>query len=132
VETVVFPGVYQKCEPLLAGDTPILVSGRFETEDENSFKIIASDIQPLAGSAERNARSLCIRASVRDLLPDAAEQLQRLFQSNRGETGVEVELYHPPHFRVTIQSSDFVKVKSSPELVREIEKICGKDSVIVD
>jgi DNA polymerase-3 subunit alpha len=131
VETVVFPGVYSKCESLLAADVPILVTGRFEAEDEDVFKIIASEVQPLAGAAQRHARNLCIRASLSSLAPDAASQLQSLFQKNRGECGVEVQLYYPDNFRVTIQSSDFVKVRSSPELIREIEGICGSGSVIV-
>jgi DNA polymerase-3 subunit alpha len=131
VETVVFPSVYSKCEALLTADAPILVTGRFEAEDENAFKIIASEVQPLAGAAQRHARTLCIHASLPTLAPDAASQLHRLFQKNRGECGVEVQLYYPDDFRVTIQSSDFVKVKSSPELIREIEGICGSGSVVV-
>jgi len=131
VETVVFPNTYTKCEKYLAVDTPILVEGRFEVEDENSFKIIASDIQPLSGIAERNAKVLCIRAPVSDLGPDAATDLHSLLERNRGETGVEVELYHPQDFRVTIKSADFVKVKSSLELIRQIESICGPGSVHV-
>ena len=45
--------------------------------------------------------------------------------------GVEFELYHPQDFRVTINSSDFVRVRSSPELIRQIENICGPGSVHV-
>jgi DNA polymerase III subunit alpha len=129
VETVVFPSLHARVESLLAPDTPILVAGRFEAESESSFKIVSSEIQPLSGIAERNARALCIRAAVARLGPESAEQLHRLFEGNRGETGVELELYHPQNIRVTINSSDFVKVKSSPELIRQIEHICGPGSV---
>ena len=131
VETVVFPSVFSKCEPLLQADTPILVSGRFEVDDENSYKILAADIQPLSGLAERSARTLRIRAAVSGLSPASATELQRLFENNRGETGVDLELYHPRDFRVSIQSSEFIKVKSSPELIREIESICGPGSVAI-
>jgi DNA polymerase-3 subunit alpha len=131
VETVVFPSAYVKAESLLAADTPILVTGRFEVEDEKGCKIIASEIQPLDGIAERNAKTLCIRAKVPDLAPEAATELQQLLERNRGETGVELELYHPRRFRVTIRASDFVKVKSSSELIRRIESICGPGSVVL-
>jgi hypothetical protein len=63
--------------------------------------------------------------------PDSADRLHRLLESNRGDTGVDVELYNPSDFRVNIQSSDFVKVKSSTELIRQIEGICGPGSVHV-
>jgi DNA polymerase-3 subunit alpha len=131
VETVVFPSLYAKCEPLLQADAPILVTGRFEMDDENGSKIIASEIQPLSGLAERTARLLKISAAVSNLSPEAATELQRLFSKNRGETGVNLELYHPRDFRVSILSSDFVKVKSSPELIRQIETICGLGSVTI-
>ncbi|PYV20029.1 MAG: DNA polymerase III subunit alpha [Acidobacteria bacterium] len=129
VETVVFPSLYARVEPMLASDAPVLVSGRFEAENESAFKIVASDIQLLSGATERNARTLHIRAAVAHLGPDSALELYRLLERNRGETGVELELYHPHDFRVTIQSSDFVRVRSSPELVRQIESICGQGSV---
>ena len=131
VETVVFPSLYARIEGLLAGETPILVAGRFEAENENSYKIIASEIQPLEGIGERSAKSLHIRASVADLAAHAAVNLYRLLETNRGETGVDVELYAPGDFRVTIQSSEFVKVKSNAELIRQIESICGAGSVRV-
>jgi DNA polymerase-3 subunit alpha len=130
VEAVVFPSSYAKCATLLEADTPVYVQGRFEVDD-NSSKIICSEIEPLAGIAERNAKTLCIHAEVAGLNPDAGSELYRLLEQNRGETGVVVELYHPGEFRVRIESSDFVRVKSSPELIRRIEEICGVGSVEV-
>jgi DNA polymerase III subunit alpha len=130
-ETVVFPKSYASFERLLTADSPILVSGRFECDEEGACKIIASEIEPLTGIAVRNARTLSIRVPVTHLSPDSATLLQRLFDTNRGDTGVEVQLYNPRRFRVTIQSAEFVKVKSSPELIRQIEGICGPGSVQV-
>lgn len=130
VEAVAFPSTYAKYASCLEADTPVLVHGRFEV-DENAAKIICSEIQPLAGISERNARTLSIRAAIPGLRPNAGIELYRLLEQNRGETGVVVELYHPDEFRVTIQSADFVKVKSSPELIQRIEDICGAGSVQV-
>jgi len=131
VETVVFPNAYPKFEPFMSADFPILITGRFEAEDERSCKIIASDLQPLSGISERSAKTLLISACISTLSPDSADRLHRLLESNRGDTGVDVELYNPSDFRVNIQSSDFVKVKSSTELIRQIEGICGPGSVHV-
>lgn len=131
VETIVFPNSYTKFEPYLTADCPLLVSGRFEPEDERSFKIIASEIEPLPGIMQRNARTLRISACISGLTPSSATELHRLFEKHRGETGVDLELYYPSEFRITIQSSDFVKVKSSPELIYQIESICGQGAVQV-
>jgi DNA polymerase III subunit alpha len=131
VETVVFPSVFAKAETYLQADKAILVTGRFEAEEENGFKILAADIQPLSGMIERRAKTLRIRAAVSKLSPDSAVDLQRLLESNRGETAVDLELYHPHEFRVRIQCSEFVKVKSSADLIRQIEEICGAGSVVI-
>jgi DNA polymerase-3 subunit alpha len=131
VETVVFPNSYQKFESYLTADAPLIISGKFEFEGERSYKIIASDLQPLSGILERCAKTLHISASVCDLSPESADSLHRLLARNRGETGVDVELYDPSAFRVNIQSADYVKVKSSPELIQQIEDICGRGSVRV-
>lgn len=128
VEAVVFPKDYAKFSPYLEADEPVFVVGRFEV-DENSSKIICSEIAPLAGIIERNARRLCIRTPVPHLRPGAAAELYHLFEQNQGEAGIELELYHPNEFRVTIQCSDFVKVKPSQDLIRQIEDICGAGSV---
>ncbi len=131
VETVVFPNAYPKFEPFMSADFPILVTGRFEAENEKSCKVIAAEFQPLSGISERCAKTLRIRACIANLSPETALSLHRLLESNRGETGVDLELYDPSSFRVNIQSSDFVKVKSSTELIRQIESICGAGSVLV-
>jgi DNA polymerase III subunit alpha len=131
VETVVFPSAYQKFEPYMSADFPVLVSGRFEKEDERSCKLIASDLQPLSGINQRYAKTLQIRAKLSDLGPESAFELHRLLERNHGETGVEVELYYPSNFRINIESADFVKVKSSQELIQQIETICGPGSVHV-
>ncbi len=131
VETVVFPGSYQKFEPYMSADFPVLVSGRFEKEDERSCKLIASDLQPLLGINQRYAKTLRISARLSDLNSESAIELHRLLASNRGDTGVEVELYNPCGFRVNIESADFVKVRSSLELIQQIETICGSGSVHV-
>jgi DNA polymerase-3 subunit alpha len=131
VETVVFPNAYPKFEPYMTADFPILVSGKFECEDERGCKLIASDLQPLSGISERSAKTLRISACISSLSPESATLLHRLLVNNQGDTGVEVELYHPSAFRVNIQSADFVKVKSSTGLIQQIESICGPGSVQV-
>ncbi len=131
VEAIVFPNAYQKYAPYLRSDRPILVTGRFEFEDERGCKIVAAELQPLTGILERQARTLRIRAAVAGLSAGTADSLYRLLDGNRGDTGIEIELYRPAAYRVLIQSSDFIRVKSSPELIRQIEELCGTGTVQV-
>jgi hypothetical protein len=98
-------------------------------EDEKSCKLIASEVQPLSGICVRNAKIIKISACLSGLSMVSAIQLHTLLDRNPGNTGVDVELYYPSDFRVSIRSSDFVKVKSSTELFEQIENICGQGSV---
>jgi DNA polymerase-3 subunit alpha len=129
IETVVFPNAFLKYESCIAKDQPILVSGRFETEEEGSGKIIVSEIEPLSGIMERHAGLLRISMRINAISADTADSLNRLLENSRGETGVEIELYHPENLKVNILSSGFVKVKSAPELINQIEALCGQGSV---
>ena len=98
---------------------------------KRAAKLSPPNLQPLSGIAERSAKTLRIRACLSSLSPESALSLHRLLESNRGDTGVDLELYDPSVFRVNIQSSDFVKVKSSTDLIRQIESICGAGCVQV-
>jgi len=129
IETVVFPNAFQKYEPYITTDQPIMVSGRFEFEAGRKCQMIASEIEPLEGIMKRRARTLRISMDIGAISGDTADSLSRLFENIRGETGIEIELYHPENIRVNIMSSSFVKVKSSPELIEQIENLCGRGSV---
>ncbi|MDR1728916.1 MAG: DNA polymerase III subunit alpha [Acidobacteriota bacterium] len=147
VEVLVFPSDYDACEKFMEEDYPVLVTGTFEIEEADvaedseedeggkgkrgraEGKILVSGIQPLEGIIESHAQKLRITADVARLTPDTAGSLNRLFQVNDGKTGVEVELRHPDGFMVNIKSADYVKVRSSLALIRQIERLCGQGSV---
>ena len=131
VETIVFPKLYREVESLVASDTPLLVSGRFDVEGDSSCRIVASHVQSLSGISERSASQLVIKIPVSEMKPESALRLHRILDASRGETGVDLELYHPHDFRVSIDCSQFLKVQSSQELIGQIEEICGLGSVRV-
>lgn len=64
-----------------------------------------------------------IRAMVCKLSPESAVELCRALERNRGKMGAE--LYHVHDFRATIQCFEVARARSSPEPLREIERICG-------
>ena len=59
VEVVVFPETFGKCGHLIAADAMLLVRGKFEKDDE-SARIVATELQPISLLKERTTREVVI------------------------------------------------------------------------
>ena len=60
VEVIAFPEAYQRASALIETGTMVLVRGKLERDDE-SVRILASEIVPIAAVRERLAREVAIR-----------------------------------------------------------------------
>ena len=65
VEVVVFPETFGKHGSLIEADAMLLVRGKFEKDDE-SARIVATELLPIAALKERTTREVVIHLSVRD------------------------------------------------------------------
>jgi len=130
VEVIAFPETYQRSAALLETGTMVLVSGKLERDDE-SVRIIASDIVGIDAVHERLAREVAIRVKMpaeRGLF----EALGEVFLRHRGDRRVtfEIELPSKPKpLRVRADVSEQIRVRPSPTLVAEVERIVGQGSV---
>ncbi len=131
IETVVFPGVYEKCNNILRPEAAVLVRGRCALEAENVPRLLASEIEPLEGVRERRARLLRVKLQARQVTPSTAARLYDLFEQHRGQCQVELELEQPPEVRVKIQVNGMLRVRPSRELIDQVEALCGRGSVEV-
>jgi DNA polymerase-3 subunit alpha len=133
-EVVVFPDAYRACFNLLQEDEAVLISGRPESDDD-SARMIASDIQPLAAYFEQKAnartREVVISVTLTGLSQAVPEQLRDLLERHRGEVPVAITLQRPhPHgFRARVAPNRFLWVTPSPELVSDLEELLGQGSV---
>ncbi len=88
VEIVVFPEAYQRAAALIETGTLVLVRGKLERDDE-SVRILASEIAPLDSVRERLAREVAIHLKApadRGML----EALGEIFSRHRGDRQVLV------------------------------------------
>ncbi len=95
VEVIAFPEVYQRSASLIESGTMILVRGKLERDDE-TVRVLASEIIPIEGVRERLAREVAIRVR----LPAGTrlfEALGEIFSRHRGDRRVsfEMELRRP-------------------------------------
>jgi DNA polymerase-3 subunit alpha len=132
VEVVVFPDAFRQYGQAAAENgRMVLVKGRFERDDE-SARVLASEIVPLDLLRERLATQVAIRLSTPHHDRATFERLWDLFAQHKGDRPVafDVELQAPSRrLRVTIDVNAQIRVRPSQALVAEVEKICGAGSV---
>ena len=130
VEIVAFPEAYQRASGLIEQGTMVLVRGKLERDDETS-RILASEILPIDSVHEKLAREVAIRLR-KPADRGTLEALGEVFSRHRGDRKVsfDVETGEPPNrLRVKLDLSSQIRVRPSPALVQDIEQLVGEGAV---
>jgi DNA polymerase-3 subunit alpha len=128
IEVVVFPEAFKQFGHLAEAGNTVCVAGRFERDDE-SARILASEIVPIEMVRERLARSVAIRLSMPPHGRATFEKLFDVLAHHKGDRRVAFVIHEQErHIRVTADVSG-IRVRPSERLVSEVEKICGAGSV---
>src|SRR5262245_35009541 len=132
VEVIAFPETYQRAASLIETGTMVLVRGKLERDDE-SVRILASEIAALDNVRERVAHEVAIRVTM-PATRGVFEQLGEIFSRHRGDRRVSFEIELPPpgrRLRVKADVSSQIRVRPSPSLVAEVEQVVGHGSVLL-
>jgi DNA polymerase III subunit alpha len=130
VEVIAFPETYQRSAALIETGMMVLVRGKLERDDE-SVRILASEVVSIDSVRERAAREVAIRVRMpagRSLF----EALGEVFSRHRGDRRVsfEIELPSTPTpLRVRADLSAQIRVRPSSTLIAEVEQIVGQGGV---
>ena len=130
VEVIAFPEAYQRAAALIETGMLLLVRGKLERDDEN-VRLLAAEIAPLDSVRERLAREVAIHLR-RPADRDTLETLGEIFSRHRGDRKIsfEVETGTPPNrMRVRVDVSSQIRVRPSPALVAEVERVVGAGTV---
>ena len=129
VEVIAFPEAYQRAASLIETGTMVLVRGKLERDDE-SVRILASEIVPIEAVRERLAREVAIRVRAGRPVP-SFEALGEIFCRHRGDRRVsfEIELPTRQRLRVTADVPSQIRVRPSSTLIAEVEQVVGQGSV---
>ena len=131
LEVVVFPEAFKQCGHLADNGQMVVVKGKFERDDE-SARLLASEIAPIEAVRERLARSVAIKLSTPPHDRATFEKLWDVFAQHKGDRRVafDIELQDSDrHLRVKVDVNAQIRVRPSERLVSEVEKICGAGSV---
>jgi DNA polymerase-3 subunit alpha len=127
VEVIVFPEAYARQRSLLEEDSPLLVTGTVEV-DEDRRRLIAETLLPLAQAEEKRAREVVLR------LPEAlevetAEKVRALLKDAPGPCPVFLEVTRAASFKATLKAAGALKVSPSRDLTLALEGVLGKGAV---
>ena len=129
LEVVVFPETFRQYGHLGESGRMVLVKGKFERDDE-SARVVASEILPIELVSERLAKQVAITVSTPPHDRDTFLKLWDVIAAHKGDRPVAVTLLDTErHLRVKLDVAPQIKVRPSERLVAEVEKICGNGSV---
>jgi DNA polymerase-3 subunit alpha len=137
VEVIAFPEAYQRASSLIESGTMVLVRGKLERDDE-SVRVLASEIVPIDCVRERLAREVAIRVKM-PADRRTFEALGEVFARHRGDRRVSFDLELTDQenrhggdsrkLRVKADVSSQIRVRPSSTLIAEVEQIVGQGAV---
>ncbi len=128
VDVIVFPEVYKEYGAALEIDQPVLVRGVVDW-DEDSPKIIADRIVPLAEASSRLSPQVHIDLQTLGLTRDLLSQLRSILAASPGPSPVYLHLLFPDDHEVVLLPEERLQVASSEQLVHHIEALFGQEVV---
>jgi DNA polymerase-3 subunit alpha len=126
VDAVLFTTNYERLLDQLVEDRAVLVKGLALPEETGPPKISVQDIIPLDLAEAQYPSLISIRVAL-DKRTGAADALGALFASRPGETSVRLRLEKPRDFSLILDIPQ--KVKPDREFYRQVEALCGPDSI---
>ena len=131
LEVVVFPETFGKHGIARSKPTPCCWSAASCEKDEESARLVATELLPMSALTERTTREVAIHLDGPDRTAATIfEALAELLSRHRGDRRVYLELDvpgPPPPLRVRADVAQ--RVRPSERLVSEVEQLCGSGSV---
>lgn len=128
-EVVVFPEAFAKYGTLVADDALLIVRGKYERDEETS-KMVASELTTLEAARERTVREVQIRLSGQSAARDRLRSLVAVFERHPGDRRVAlcVEL-NGGLGGLRVRTATSHRIRPSDGFVRDVEAICGAGAV---
>jgi DNA polymerase-3 subunit alpha len=129
LEVIVFPETFRQCGQLAENGGMLLIKGKFE-RDAESVRIVASQLLPIERVREGLGTPVSITLSAPHHGRRTFEKLWDVLGQHRGERRVTVFLVDEERrLRINVKVNAQIRVKSSEQLVADVEQICGAGSV---
>ncbi|MBO4897670.1 MAG: DNA polymerase III subunit alpha [Clostridia bacterium] len=117
MEVVVFPKILQKCDAFLDGDLPVVISGRLDSAEEGTPKLLAEEIKPLNAGG-----GTCLKVTIDKGKEFIIDKIRPLILKNKGDSDLEL----------SVNGKDYlcnVRVNITPELLVSLKESVGDNNV---
>jgi DNA polymerase-3 subunit alpha len=131
VEAVVYPEAFSRYGGLIHDDAMLLVRGKYE-RDEESSRLVVSEITPLDVVRERAVKAVEIRLAGRGMARGAMRELAELLERYPGDRRVSVVVeVNPGSGPLRVRAATARRIRPSETFVRDVEALCGAGSVVL-
>lgn len=128
VETTVFSSLFSKVRDLLTDDSPVLIEGELQ-KDENSAKILASNITSLDKAEEKMTRRIRVRLDMTKTDKDVLTRLNEIFRQHPGSCKAYIHLWDPGKSETVIALPETMKLKAGESFTAKIDEFLGYKAV---
>ncbi len=128
VEVLVFPATFSKSGGLIKQDAIVFVKGRVSLREEEP-KIIANEIASLESVRTKYTKAILIELIMAGLEKNVLDNLKRVLSRYPGKVPVYLRFKKPDGKNVTLSVGDSFCVEPHEGLIRDIEKIFGRDVI---
>lgn len=128
VEVLVFPNTFSKCGSLVKQDAMVFVKGRLNMREDEP-KIVANEIATLDSVRAKYTKALLIELVLAGLEKNALDNLKRVLARYPGQVPVYLNFVKPDGKKTLLSVGKALTVEPHEGLVRDIEKIFGRDVV---
>ncbi|RJQ61958.1 MAG: DNA polymerase III subunit alpha [Desulfobacteraceae bacterium] len=128
VELTLFPSVYANAANVLLEDTPILVQGEVQ-RDENAVKLLGETVIPIDKAEETWTAAVHLKLDVTRTEKECLRRIYDVFRRNPGSCRTFVFLQIPEKTETVIELPASLALKASPALIREVNGILGYNAV---
>ncbi len=124
LELVVFPSVYAKVDQLLRDDSPVLVEGAIQ-KDENSLSLLCDAMIPIEKAEETWTASICLNLDLERLTEEDLTQLKGVLKKHTGSCRAYLHLRDAQKTETVIALPDDMKLRPGVQLTREVNGLIG-------
>ncbi len=128
VEILVFPVTFAKVGPLIKQDAIVFVKGRLSLREDEP-KIVANEIAALESVRLKYTKAIVIELMTAGLEPSALEKLKKVLSRYPGGIPAYLRFVKPGGDKTVVAMGNNYYIEPHEGLVRDIEKIFGRDVV---
>jgi DNA polymerase-3 subunit alpha len=129
LEAIFFPDTFAKYEAMLTAETPLMVKGTVEFEEETPKKIIVNEIKSLREVRRETISSIHIKLDTVGIDEGLLDSLRSVISRNRGKCPVYFHIREARGREKIVKAHQSFNIAPTEELFSELSRIVGDEAV---